>query len=188
MLASLGGGDHPRSSHGAGTWRRHGPDAGRRFVTQVCLEGWRLRRPASPHPPPLLCSLNLCYYSWAAAGVGLFFALCIFFMQAGRAGRAGRKDALLAIARQLPGDELPTRLSCWLCTQPFVGLFRRPMLPRRFARGATVTFPPARCLSACWRCSGGLPLPPRVRDGVEPQNGTGWYRRSCGHAAAPSGL
>ncbi|KAL4422263.1 hypothetical protein ABPG75_008460 [Micractinium tetrahymenae] len=24
---------------------------------------------------------NMCYYSWAAAGVGLFFAFCVFFMQ-----------------------------------------------------------------------------------------------------------
>ncbi|KAL4425015.1 hypothetical protein ABPG77_001793 [Micractinium sp. CCAP 211/92] len=25
--------------------------------------------------------INVCYYNWAAAGVGLFFAFCVFFMQ-----------------------------------------------------------------------------------------------------------
>lgn len=41
-----------------------------------------VRSPTScPTPAPSLPRSNLCYYSWAAAGVGLFFALWLFFMQ-----------------------------------------------------------------------------------------------------------
>jgi hypothetical protein len=27
------------------------------------------------------CSVNICYYSWAAAGLGIFFSLWLVFMQ-----------------------------------------------------------------------------------------------------------
>jgi hypothetical protein len=41
------------------------------------------------------CSFNMCYFSWAGAGLGIFFSLWLFFMQVwgpdgmGMVGRGG---------------------------------------------------------------------------------------------------
>lgn len=67
---------------------------------------------APPHPAPRrpACS-NLCYYSWAAGGVGLFFALWIFFMQVG-AYLSFDQLVHMCVPAALPFASLPSITSC----------------------------------------------------------------------------
>ena len=83
----------PRRPRGAATGNRRQlrehalcPGAARRSALPSASRWPPL--PCAPHAsshvphPPACCSVNICYYSWAAAGVGLFFSLWLFFMQA----------------------------------------------------------------------------------------------------------